>query len=153
MTAPWAGTPFEAEYHRLQDKVERLEEEVHLWHSCVHEPGEIDERLRENATLRVKVERLEARCDELNEACGVKQALLDHVAEDQRDMLALVEKEKGTFREEVKVLRWFLREVQWSGKAPTTPDRYCPGCLRAKEEGHHTDCVITVALSNDKVVP
>ena len=119
MTAPWAGTPFEAEYHRLQDKVERLE----------------------------------ARCDELNEACSAKQGLLDHVAEDQRDMLALVEKEKGTFREEVKVLRWFLREVQWCGKAPSTPDRYCPGCLSSKEEGHHTDCVITVALSNDKVAP
>ena len=57
MTAPWAGTPFEAEYHRLHDKVERLEEEVHLWHSCVHEPGEIDERLRENATLRAEVAR------------------------------------------------------------------------------------------------
>ena len=100
-----------------------------------------------------RVERLEARCDELNEACSTKQVLLDHTAADLRDMRDLYEKEKNTLREEVKVLRWFLREVQWCGKAPTAPDRYCPGCLSSKEEGHHTDCVITVALSNDKVAP
>ena len=34
---------------------------------------------------------LRARCDELNEACSAKQALLDHVAADERDFMELVE--------------------------------------------------------------
>ena len=101
--------------------------------------------------ISAECDALRARCDELNEACSTKQVLLDHTAADLRDMRDLYEKEKNTLREEVKVLRWFLREVQWSGKAPTAPDRYCPGCLRAKEEGHVSDCVIAVALA--EVVP
>ena len=138
MTAPWAGTPFEAEYHRLHDKVERLEEEVHLWHSCVHEPGEIDERLRENATLRVKVERLEARCDELNEACAAKQVLIDHTASDLRDMRDLYEREKGELRAEVELLKARLRaeRIPLAGSDCTckgfiiSDGRICGGCAR-----------------------
>ena len=43
------------------------------------------------ADWAAKVARLEARCDELNEACSAKQALLDHVAADERDFMELVE--------------------------------------------------------------
>ena len=43
------------------------------------------------ADWAAKVARLEARCDELNEACNAKQALLDHVAADERDFMELVE--------------------------------------------------------------
>ena len=46
------------ENDKLKAEVRKLEEEVHLWHSCVHEPGEIDERLCENAALRVEIKQL-----------------------------------------------------------------------------------------------
>ena len=43
------------------------------------------------ADWAAKVARLEARCDELNEACSAKQVLIDHVAADERDFMELVE--------------------------------------------------------------
>ena len=41
--------------------------------------------------LEAEVASLRARCAELNEACSAKQALLDHVAADERDFMELVE--------------------------------------------------------------
>jgi len=58
--------------------------------------------------LQDKVEGLEARCEELNEACGVKQALLDHVAADERDFMELVEGYKRERDAEVAA-----RQHQW----------------------------------------
>ena len=48
---------------------------------------------------------------------------------------------------------WALRQIEWSGKAPRTPDRYCPGCQRTREQGHVEDCVVgnTVSLHKGSV--
>jgi len=48
--------------------------------------------------LQDKVEGLEARCEELNEACGVKQVLIDNTASDLRDMRDLYERESASLR-------------------------------------------------------
>ena len=50
-----------------------------------------DEQFALIAARDAEIERLRARCDELNEACSAKQALLDHVAADERDFMELVE--------------------------------------------------------------
>ena len=46
-------------------------------------------------------DKLEARCDELNEACSAKQVLIDNTASDLRDMRDLYEKESASLRAQV----------------------------------------------------
>ena len=50
-----------------------------------------DEQFALIAARDAEIDHLRARCSELNEACSAKQALLDHVAADERDFMELVE--------------------------------------------------------------
>ena len=62
------------------------------------------------ADWAAKVARLEARCDELNEACSAKQVLIDHTASDLRDMRDLYEREKDTLHAELASARTVERK-------------------------------------------
>jgi hypothetical protein len=61
------------------------------------------------AKLNVQIATLKDRCDELNEACSMKQVLIDNTASDLRDMRDLYEREKDELRAEVERLRAALR--------------------------------------------
>ena len=61
-----------------------------------------DEQFAWIAARDAELARLRTRCSELNEACAAKQALLDHVAADERDFMELVE---GYKRERDAALR------------------------------------------------
>ena len=90
------------------------------------------------ADWAAKVARLEARCDELNEACSAKQVLIDHTASDLRDMRDLYEREKGELRAEVELLKARLRAERIPLAASDctcmgfiiSDGRICGGCAR-----------------------
>jgi len=60
-----------------------------------------DEQFAVVAAKDAEIERLRARCEELNEACAAKQVLIDHTASDLRDMRDLYEREKAELRAEL----------------------------------------------------
>ena len=51
-----------------------------------------DEQFALIAARDAEIDHLRARCDELNEACSAKQALLDHVAAENEQLIGIMEK-------------------------------------------------------------
>ena len=108
-----------------------------------------DEQFALIAARDAEIERLRARCDELNEACAAKQVLIDHTASDLRDMRDMYEREKAELRAELSQadfdrkawkaecfrIEALLREARAALSQPAaTGERKCPACQHANHD-------------------